>query len=190
MTSPPDPSFALASILAVLSQSVQRQEKQNSRIISPSLIPTQIQEIEPVFTDGRDILDTSQWMGVPAIQWHEPRRWQLPHSTRLEGYSDPARPLKKRRRSDIYDGTSIEHPLTPTTQIRSFPSFTAALKHVFGLSESTGLVEKLQKMARRQNDIEADLFEQRSVLTQKWESKRKMNQLLHSLGSDGTDEKV
>src|SRR5271170_3870722 len=79
-----DPSNALASLLAILSQSTQSPSSNltsrpgpNSQPPPPANHHVNLQNIEPVFIEG-DIFETTQWIGVPTVPWSEPRKWQFP----------------------------------------------------------------------------------------------------------------
>src|SRR5271170_7478861 len=79
-----DPSNALASLLAILSQSTQPPSSQppshphpNPGLPPPTNNHFALQHIEPVFIQG-DIFETTQWIGVPTVPWSEPRKWQFP----------------------------------------------------------------------------------------------------------------
>src|SRR5271167_2259878 len=107
-----DPSNALASLLAILSQSTQSPSSHltshphpNSQPPPPANHRVNIQNIEPVFIEG-DIFETTQWIGVPAVPWSEPRKWQFPRPdpTVLAQRRKPPRPTtptipEKRKRS-------------------------------------------------------------------------------------------
>src|SRR5271170_7862653 len=79
-----DPSNALASLLAILSQSTQSPSSNltsrpgpNSQPPPPANHHVNLQNIEPVLIEG-DIFETTQWIGVPTVPWSEPRKWQFP----------------------------------------------------------------------------------------------------------------
>jgi hypothetical protein len=57
-------------------------------------------------------------------------------------------------------------------------------------SQSNEFLFQLQRMKRRQHELEEDLFEARCRIQRKYESKRKMNQLLRNLGSEPADDQV
>ena len=77
----------------------------------------------------------------------------------------------------------------PTLRSRSF-TYAQALKHVVNLSHSDEFVETIKQMKRKQHDLETDLHDERNRLKQKWESKRKMDKILQSLGSECIGDQV
>jgi len=103
-------------------------------------------------------------------------------------------PSAKRPRSSTPEAsppkTSIK-PVNenPTLRSRSF-TYAQALKHVVNLSHSDEFVETIKQMKRKQHDLETDLHDERNRLKQKWESKRKMDKILQSLGSECIGDQV
>ena len=53
-----------------------------------------------------------------------------------------------------------------------------------------GFMEAMRGIKRRQDETETDLWEERERIKRSFDSKRKMNQLLQSLGSQYKDEEV
>jgi hypothetical protein len=212
MTSEYDPSAALASVLAVLAQTKQRPSPSNSvqSNYHPSTLgrPLPPTNLDPVFTQG-EILDTSKWIGTFVTPWYEPRPWQLP---RLEKQPYPIPQLKpqpqpridvdlrtalrpisppiKRKRSPSPERRNVPSTNEKEQKTLSFSTYSHAIKHVVLASQEEEFVNALRKMKTCQNDLESDLFEERSRILRKYESKLKMDQLLHSLGSNYTGEKV
>lgn len=58
------------------------------------------------------------------------------------------------------------------------------------MSEEAEFMERLRRLKRRQDEIEADLWEERERIQRSFASKRKMNQLLQSLGSQYKSEEA
>jgi len=175
-------STALASLIAILAQSTQTPAQQNSTPQFPLVPPPHHHasaHLEPVFIEG-EILDTTQWIGTNTTLWYEPKPWQLPRPIRASKELSP----NKRKRS-------VSPVSQPTkTKIISFPTFSHALKHVSQLSQSEEFIDALRKMKHRQNNLESDLFEERCRILRKFESKRKMSELLQSLESQYTPMEV
>jgi hypothetical protein len=200
-----DPSAALASVLAILAQT---KRTAPANLIQPqpalSIHSRPLTPANPVFAEG-DILDTSQWIGALVTPWYEPRPWQFP---RFEKQPYPIPPLRKQ--PDITLQTALRPVSPPATQKRSpsgghlnkspategvkktllFPTYSHAIKHVVLESQSEDFTLALRNMKLRQNNLESDLFEERSRIKRSYESKLKMDQLLQSLGSQYTGEKV
>jgi hypothetical protein len=188
MNSGEDQSAALASLLAILSQSTQKNASTSFQPPNHSTHPPLSAHVEPIFPEG-DILETTQWIGIPTTSWYEPRTWQLPRPDPTIGRPQIRPPPVKRKRSP----SPIEFQSTSspaTTGIASFSSYSHALKHVIQLTRSEQFISSIRRMKDRQDDLESDLFEQRSGIIRKYESKRKMNELIKSLGSKYTDEQV
>ena len=78
----------------------------------------------------------------------------------------------------------------PPDAKKTFTSFALALKHVIGRSEDPEFLETMMKGKQRQDEIETDLWEERERIKRSFDSKRKMNQLLQSLGSQYENEEV
>jgi hypothetical protein len=168
-----DPSAALASLLAILSRSTKGQQTTSSSQHHPSHL------IEPIFPEG-DILDTTQWIGIPTTLWYQPRQWQFPRTT------EPVtvRPLLAKRKPTPPKCIPPELPRGPL-------SYSQALKWIIQRSESSDFIHPIRGMKVRQNNLESDLFEERCRIIRKYESKRKMSELLKSIqGSQNTDERV
>lgn len=194
MNSAQNPSEALASILAILSQTTQKPSDE-SRVHSQSIPALESrQELEPVFAEG-DILDTSQWIGASTTVWYEPRNWQLlPPDSRTSGVakSDPIvgtslSPPAKRHRSDILE---LENQTQADGRPSSFTSYPQALKHVLHLIQYGSFTEAIKRIKDKQHVFESNLYEERCRLTRKWESKRKMDQILQSLNSQSLGNQV
>ena len=198
-----DPQAALASLLAILSRSAQSQTLQNpssshshpqhSPQHNPPVVnqPSAIEYLEPVFAED-GILETTQWIGVPTTQWYEPRKWQLPHPSHVSIRRQiplPASVKRKRSASPVQSSKQSTSSFA-TTEVITFPTYSHALKHIIRLSETKEFMDAIRDVKNRQNDLESDLFEERTRITQKWESKRKVNQVLQSLGSQPTSEEV
>jgi hypothetical protein len=172
-----DPSAALASLLAILSQSTKGQQTTPSSQRHPSHLSL---PLEPIFPEG-DILETTQWIGVPTTPWYQPREWQLPRTNKPV----PIRPPPNK-----------PEPPPPSTRITPvLPpgplSYSQALKWVIEQSRSDDFIDSLRRMKVRQNNLESDLFEERCRIIRKYESKRKMSELLKSIqGSQCNDEHV
>lgn len=173
-----DPSAALASLLAILSQSTQK----TPLISHPRLShPHPSAHVEPIFPEG-DILDTTPWIGIPTTPWSEPRTWQLPrHEPTIRPQIRP--PL-------VPSSTSVEQAICSTATVNSFTTYSQALKHIVRQTQSEDFIHTIRKMKTRQDNFESDLFEQRSRIVRKYESKGKMNELLKSIGSQYTNEQV
>ena len=173
-----DPSAALASLLAILSQSTKGQQTPSSFQHNPSHHPSP--PIEPIFPES-DILETTQWIGIPTTQWYEPRQWQF-HGTINPA---PVRPPPVKR-------VSPPPSKNITSEIpRGRLSYSQALKYVIQQSQSDDFINAIRGMKIRQNNLESDLFEERCRIIRKYESKRKMSELLKSIqGSQDTDEQV
>ena len=185
-----DPSAALASLLAILAKSTQK----NSLPSQPySTHPPRPSHVEPVFTEG-DILDTTQWIGIQTTPWYEPRIWQLRRPDNTTQRPQRAFPAKQKRSPSPLPELSSSTPTpipTPTpATVKVFTSYSEALKHAVRQTQSEDFIDSIHKMKSRQNNLETDLFDQRSRITRKYESKRKMNELLKSLGSQYTNEQV
>src|SRR5579862_784861 len=86
-----DPSAALISLLAILSQTNPPTLSNPSHPLPPPpqqtyfnpSIPSTISHehvdytnVEPVFPEG-DILDTTPWIGIPTTEWHSPKKWSI-----------------------------------------------------------------------------------------------------------------
>ena len=170
-----DPSAALASLLAILSQSTKGQQTTPSSQRHPRpLLP-----IEPIFPEG-DILETTQWIGIPTTPWYQPRQWQFPRTTEPVTVRPPPAKSKPTPPKCI-------SPELPRGQL----SYSQALKYVIQQSQSDDFLNSIRGMKVRQNNLESDLFEERCRIIRKYESKRKMNELLTSIqGSQNTDEQV
>jgi len=173
-----DPSAALASLLAILSQSTKGQQTPSISQHHPSHPPV---PIEPIFPEG-DILETTQWIGISTTQWYEPRLWQFPRTIN----PSPVRPPTVKRVSPPLPSKSI------TSEIPRLPlSYSQALKYVIQQSQSEDFINSIRGMKICQNNLESDLFEERCRIIRKYESKRKMSELLKSIqGSQDTDEQV
>jgi hypothetical protein len=196
-----NPSDALASILAILSQSTQV-NAERSGLSSPSTRDFQYQgtsqNLDPVFAED-DILDTSQWIGSTTKPWHEPRNWQLPRKPvdaiqPPDTSSLPALPRATKRQRSVTPERKTSQSSEPvdTAPVKSISinSYAQALKHLIGLTHSEEFVETIKRMKRKQHDHEIDLLEERNRLKQKWESKRKMDKILQSLGSECIGDEV
>jgi len=197
MNTQSDPTAALTSLLAILSQTTQQQ--QNRRLL-PSFPfppahpgPPQPHSLDPVFVEG-DILDTTPWIGARTTPWYEPRHWQLPRfppstpsqaPTQTKPVPRLASPTSKRKRSP-----SPSQPQRTTSTPLSFSNYSQALKQIITQSQRDDFVEALQSLRKRQNHFESDLFEERSRIIRKYESKRKLDTLLKSLGSENAGEEV
>jgi hypothetical protein len=202
-----DPSAALASVLAILAQTkrtVPTNLIQPQPAVSVHSRPLTPANLDPVFAEG-DILDTSQWIGALVTPWYEPRPWQFPHFEK-QPYPIPQR----RKQPDITLQTALRPVSPPPTRKRPplvgqldkspaaesvkktllFPTYSHAIKHVVLESQSEDYILALRNMKLRQNNLESDLFEERSRIKRSYESKSKMDQLLQSLGSQYTGEKV
>jgi hypothetical protein len=81
-------------------------------------------------------------------------------------------------------GGKRKRSLSPVKTQVTFPTYSHALKHVVALSQSTEFITALKDIKTRQNECEADLFEERERIIRKYESKRKLNGILQALGSD------
>src|SRR5271170_8425156 len=196
-----DPSNALASLLAILSQSTQSPSSNltsrpgpNSQPPPPANHHVNLQNIEPVFIEG-DIFETTQWIGVPTVPWSEPRKWQFPRpdptvlaQRRMPTQIPPIIPEKRKRNpSPAAEGM---RPVSLGPNNKVYTNYSLALKHVIRQSEDVEFMEAVRKVKARQDEIETDLWEERERIKRSFESKRKMNQLLQSLGSQNKDEKV
>jgi hypothetical protein len=192
MSASTDPSAALASLLAILSQTT-KGSVTNGHPSSQTRFPHVSAPLEPVFVEG-DILDTSQWIGSSTVLWYEPRNWQLPRIPREPRPKLPppssvprlASPSSKRQRSESPHQDCPSPPVQPL----SFPTYSQALKHVVLLSQSESFIMALKDMRTSQHNLESDLFEERQRIIRKYESKRKMDTLLQSLGSQNVGEEV
>jgi hypothetical protein len=178
-----DPSNAVAYLLAILAESTRRQNQ-----VHPASTPVSGRRVDPqvpdaVFAQG-EIIDTSAWMVGPTTRWYEPREWALPPQQLSTKSSLPRLPDLKRKRS------SSPEPEKAPVPVQSFRSHTHALKYVLRLAESEQFMDALCKIKREQDEIESQLFEERERIIRQHESKRKMNQILHSIGSESTGEKV
>jgi hypothetical protein len=172
MNPQPDVTSALASLLSILSQSSQQSHPQP--YTPPPLYPPRPSTIEPVFIDDTSVVDTTQWIGVPTTTWREPENWRLP--PRKSPQSPSLRP--------------VVQPVDPPPAVVAPATYSQALTLVIQKSQSNEFLLHLQGMKRRQHDLEEDLFEARCRIQRKYESKRKMNQLLRNLGSEHADEQV
>ena len=172
-----DPSAALASLLAILSQSAKGQQTTPSSQRHPSHLSL---PIEPIFPEG-DILETTQWMGIPTTSWYQPRLWQFPRINTSVPIRPP--PIKPK---------SPPPPKCITPELPREPlSYSQALKYVIQLSQSDDFINSVREMKVRQNNLESDLFEERCRIIRKYESKRKMSELLKSIqGSQHNDEQA
>jgi Protein of unknown function (DUF2458) len=197
-----DPQAALASLLAILTRSAPNQTPQNTSTShshpqhSPPQCPpavhqpSALEHLEPVFAED-SILETTQWIGVPTTQWYEPRKWQFPRSSDVSTTQQAHLPGNvKRRRSPSPVQPTKQLTSPATAEVTTFPTYSHALKHVIQQSETKEFMDAIRDMKKRQNDLESDLFEERMRITQKWDSKRKVNQVLQSLGSQHTSEEV
>jgi hypothetical protein len=198
-----DPSNALASLLAILSQSTQppsshitSHPRPNSQPPPPANQHVDLQNIEPVFIE-EDIFETTQWIGVPTVPWSEPRKWQLPRPdlTVLAERRIPTPRLttptipEKRKRSPS-PAPQKTQSVSPGSPQKTFTNYSLALKHVLRQSEDAEFMDAMRRVKKRQDDIETDLWEDRERIKRSFDSKRKMNQVLKSLGSQYKDEQV
>lgn len=175
-----DPSAALASLLAILSRSTKGQQTTSSSQHHPSHL------IEPIFPEG-DILDTTQWIGIPTTQWYQPRAWQLPRPD----LTIPCPPQITSPQIVRLPSPEVKRKRSPSpTKVTSFPSYSHALKYIIQQTQDEEFISSIRKVKIRQDNFETDLFEQRSRIARKYESKRKMNELLKSIGSQYTNEQV
>jgi hypothetical protein len=202
-----DPSAALASVLAILAQTKQ---KAPSNLVHPQSAvsvhsrPLTPANLDPVFAEG-DILDTSQWIGALVTPWYEPRPWQFPRFEKqlypipqlrtqpgvtLRTALRPVSPPVKQKRPPSPDQLEKSSTAESEKKILLFPTYSHAIKHVVRESQSEDFILALRNMKTRQNNLESDLFEERSRIKRSYESKLKMDQLLQSLGSQYTGEKV
>jgi len=170
-----DVSATLASLLSILSQS-SKQPHSQPHVPPPLPInqPTPA-HIEPVFIESDSIFDTSQWIGVPIIPWREPQQWHLP-------------PRKSTNQPPPAPAVNTEDP--PPVVVQPPTTYSHALKLVIQKAQSNDFLLELQRIKRRQHEVEEDLFEARCRIQRKYESKRKMNQLLKNLGSQDVSEEV
>jgi len=170
-----DVSATLASLLSILSQSSQKPHRQQP--VPPRLPINQPlpANIEPVFIDSDSIFDTSQWIGVPTTSWREPQQWHLPSRKSVNPPPPPP---------------AVNTEDSPPAVVAPPTSYSCALKLVIQKAQSNDFLLELQRIKRRQHEVEEDLFEARCRIQRKYESKRKMNQLLKNLGSQDVSEKV
>ena len=192
-----NPSDSLASILATLSQSSQKRSGLPSAATSVHHPPPeQLQRLEPVFTES-DILDTTLWIGAAnTIPWYEPRSWQFPRPAR---HRDTIRKPSRELHPSLSLSANSPRSFTPEPKpplpaaipnSASTANYSQALKHVIRLSQSEQFIEAIKRMKREQHDLETDLFEERSRIKRKWDSKRKMDKILLSIGSQCIGEEV
>jgi hypothetical protein len=191
---PGSTSSTINSLLAILSQSTHQPSLLPPRPSQPRpphhFPPNQIhlQHIEPVFLEG-NIYDSTQWIGVYTTPWYEPRKWQLPRpdpTSEQRSRCLPSRVPEKRKRSPSPAPQSIS-PVVPKGKVTNY---SMALKYVLRRSEESEFMDKVKRIKRRQDEREVDFWDERERLKRTFESKRKMNQLLQSLGSQFKDEKV
>src|SRR5271154_1152309 len=195
-----DPSNALASLLATPSQSTSPNLPSHPRSTSlpppPANHHVNLQNIEPVFIEG-DIFETTQWIGVPTVPWSEPRKWQFPRpdpTVLAQRRIPPPRPTtptipEKRKRSPS-PAPQKTQSVSPGSPKKTYTNYSLALKHVLRQSEDAEFMDAVRRLKKRQDDIETDLWEDRERIKRSFDSKRKMNQLLQSLGSQYKDEQV
>ena len=192
-----DPSAALASLLALISQTQPQLPIQQipPSISNPPSAPYALHpaHVEPVFVEG-DILDTSPWIGTLTTPWHSPHPWSLPlhshsqrhaHQTRLQTQTTPISPpptVGKRKRSP-------SPPIRVNGKVKpedDFKSYSHALKYVVQKTQDQDgeFMRRLRRMKARQHDFETDLFDERSSILRKYQAKRKMDLILRSLGPE------
>lgn len=188
MNTPNDPTAVLANLIAILSQSTQRPAQQAPPVqLPPQHDPSQnnlAAYTEPVFVQG-EILDTSLWIGTNTVPWYEPKLWDLPRQA--QGSSSVVPPAAE---TPVNKQTQGPPPETVSSKIASLPTFSHALKYVAHLSQSEGFMDSIRGLKTRQNHFESDLFEERGRIHRKFDSKRKMGEILHSLGSQYTSAEV
>src|ERR1700733_9396773 len=138
-----DPSNALASLLAILSQSTQPPSSHlvshpgpNSQPPPPANHRVDLQHIEPVFIEG-DIFETTQWIGVPTVPWSEPRKWQFPRpdpTILARRRIPPPRPttptIPEKRKRTPSPAPQKAQSVSPSSPTKTFTNYSLALKHV------------------------------------------------------------
>jgi len=72
----------------------------------------------------------------------------------------------------------------------TFSCYSLAVKYVVQRSEDGEFMEAVTRVQRRQNETETDLWDERQRIIRSFETKRKMNQVLQSLGSQLKNDKV
>jgi Protein of unknown function (DUF2458) len=175
MNRPTDVSATLASLLAILAQSSQQSRAQPNPASPLPICPSPAHnEVEPVVSEGNGIFETSQWIGVPTTSWREPQKWHLPPRKPIN--PPPFIPSVKKREELSHVAVTATYP--------------EAIKLVIQKLQSNDFLVSLQRMKRRQHELEETMFEERCRIQRKYESKRKMNQVLKNLGSTRLDEEV